>query len=242
MIRQRRVVAVVPARGGSKSIPRKNLAPLGGRPLIAWSIEVARASKLVDRVLVSTDDREIGDVAASLGAEVYWRPAELATDDAVVIDALRDVIRQLGQEGETADILVLLEPTCPLRSVEDVEGCVNLIADGWDSAATFQAAELHPHRAWRITDGGPRPFIDGAVPWLPRQKLPPAFQLNGAVYAVRMDLLLDESEIGLLVGRSAALVMPAERSVDIDTALDLAVAEALLRDRTKAINSGGGAA
>ncbi len=234
-------MAVVPARGGSKSIPRKNLAPLGGRPLIAWSIEVGRASRMVDRVLVSTDDREIGDAAASLGAEVYWRPAELATDDAVVIDTLRDVIRRLKEEGETADILVLLEPTCPLRSVEDVDQCVELVAEGRDSAATFRSAELHPHRAWRIVDGAPQPFIDGAVPWLPRQKLPPAFQLNGAVYAVRMDCLLDESEIGLLVGRTAAVVMPPERSVDIDTVHDLAVAEALLHVRTEARKAGGAA-
>jgi len=238
LIRERRVVAVVPARGGSKSIPRKNLVSLGGRPLIAWSIEVGQTSRLVDRVLVSTDDREISDVATSLGAEVYWRPAALATDDAVVIDALRDVIRRLRAEGETADILVLLEPTCPLRAVEDIEHCIELVAEGRDSAATFRTAELHPHRAWRIVDGAPCPFIDGAVPWLPRQKLPPAFQLNGAVYAVRMDRLLDESEIGLLVGHAAAVLMPPERSIDIDTAQDLLVAEALLRARDQATETG----
>jgi CMP-N,N'-diacetyllegionaminic acid synthase len=238
LIRDTRVVAVVPARGGSKSIPRKNLAPLGGRPLLAWAIEVARATPTVDRVLVSTDDREIGGVAAALGAEVYWRPAALATDDAVVIDALRHLVRQLRAEGEEAGILVLLEPTCPLRSVEDVERCIEFVAGGRDSAATFRTAELHPHRAWRIVDGAPRPFIDGAVPWLPRQKLPPAFQLNGAVYAVRMDRLMDESEIGLLVGRAAAVLMPSERSIDIDTAHDLLVAEALLRARSQATESG----
>jgi len=207
--------------------------------LIAWSIDVGQTSRLVDRVLVSTDNREIGDLATSLGAEVYWRPAALATDDAVVIDALRDLVRRLRQEGETAEILVLLEPTCPLRSVEDVEDCIGLVADGRDSAATFRTAELHPHRAWRIVDGAPQPFIEGAVPWLPRQKLPPAFQLNGAVYAVRMDRLLDESEIGLLVGNAAAVLMPAERSIDIDTAQDLLVAEALLRARDKATDTGG---
>jgi N-acylneuraminate cytidylyltransferase len=229
VIKDKRVVVVVPARGGSKSIPRKNLVPLGGRPLIAWSIASGREAPSVDRVLVSTDDREIGETAVAAGAEVYWRPAELATDDALVIDALRDVIRRLRREGETAEILVLLEPTCPLRSVEDVEQCIRLVGDGWDSAATFQSAVLHPHRAWRIVDGAPEPFIPGAIPWLPRQKLPPAFQLNGAVYAVRMDLLLDPSEIGLLAGRTAAVIMPPERSVDIDTAHDFAVAEALLR-------------
>jgi len=229
MIGNERVVAVVPARGGSKSIPRKNLALLGGRPLLAWSIAAAKATSSVDRVIVSTDDSEIGDAALGFGAELYQRPPALATDDALVIDALRDLIRRLRDEGEVASILVLLEPTCPLRSNEDVARCVALVGEGWDSAATFRPAELHPHRAWRIVDGSPQPFIEGAVPWLPRQKLPPAYQLNGAVYAVRMDLLLDESSIGLLAGRTAAVLMPPERSVDIDTLHDLAVAEALLR-------------
>jgi N-acylneuraminate cytidylyltransferase len=229
LIENKRVIAVIPARGGSKSIPRKNLALLGGRPLIEWSIAVAHSSPSVDRVLVSTDDSEIGEVSRGLGAEVYPRPPELATDEALVIDALRDVIRVLRREGEPAEILILLEPTCPLRATEDVEECVRLVGEGWDSAATFRTAELHPHRAWRIVDGVPQPFIDGAVPWLPRQLLPPAFQLNGAVYAVRMERLLDPSEIGLLVGRTAAVIMPPERSVDIDTTHDLAVAEALLR-------------
>jgi len=240
LINDKRVVAVVPARGGSKSIPRKNLAILGGRPLIGWSIDVALRSATIDRVLVSTDDAEISDVAKALGAEVYTRPAALATDDALVIDALRDLIRRLRSEGEVADVLVLLEPTCPMRSTADVDECVALVASGeWESAATFRSAELHPHRAWRIDEGSPRPFIEGAIPWLPRQRLPPAYQLNGAVYAVVMDRLLDESEIGLLVGRTAAVVMPAERSVDIDTPHDLAVAEALLRGRDGMQDPGG---
>jgi CMP-N,N'-diacetyllegionaminic acid synthase len=229
VIRNERVVAVIPARGGSKSIPKKNIVPLGGRPLIAWSIEVAQRTPAVDRILVSTDDGEIERIATGLGAEVYRRPAALSTDDALVIDALRDLVRTLNSEGEQAAILVLLEPTCPLRSVDDVAQCIDLVSEGWDSAATFRSAELHPHRAWRIVEGAPEPFIDGAVPWLPRQRLPEAYQLNGAVYVVRTEDLLDESAIGLLFGRTAAVVMPAERSVDIDTAHDLLVAEALLR-------------
>lgn len=224
-----RIIAVIPARGGSKSIPRKNLVSFAGRPLIAWSIDVARRTPSVDRVLVSTDDAEIGEVAAKLGAEVYWRLPALASDDALVIDALRDLLRTLRSEAEEAGVLVLLEPTCPLRSAGDVERCIQLVRDGYDSAATFRTAELHPHRAWRIVEGEPEPFIEDAVPWLPRQRLPPAYQLNGAVYAVRVASLLREEGPGLLVGRSAAVLMPPERSVDIDTLQDLALAESMLR-------------
>jgi CMP-N-acetylneuraminic acid synthetase len=237
VIRNERVVAVIPARGGSKSIPRKNIAPLGGRPLIAWSIDVAQRTPAIDRTLVSTDDPEIGRVAAGLGAEVYQRPAALSADDSLVIDALRHLVRTLKSEGEQATILVLLEPTCPLRSVDDVSRCIDLVTEGWDSAATFRAAELHPHRAWRIVNGAPQSFIEGAVPWLPRQRLPEAYQLNGAVYVVHTHDLLDQQAIGLLFGRTAAVVMPPERSVDIDTPHDLLVAEAMLRAQTT--NPGG---
>lgn len=218
------VVAVVPARGGSKSIPRKNLAPLLDRPLISWSIDAARRSPSVDRVIVSTDDVEIGEVSRSHDAEVYPRPPYLATDESLVIDALRDLIATLESEGRPAEIMVVLEPTCPLRSVEDIERCVALLRDGYDSAATFTTAAVNPHRTWRLSETGPEPFIDGAVPWLPRQKLPQAYQLNGAVYAFRTAGLM-EGTVGLLFGRAGAVIMPAERSIDIDSYHDLRLAE-----------------
>lgn len=227
MINGKRVIAVIPARGGSKTVPGKNVKPLDGRPLIAWSIEVALGIPEIDRVIVSTDDERIAAVAIRYGAEVYPRPAHLAGDRALVIDTLRDLIDRLQEEGEGAGIMVLLEPTCPLRSLDDVRGCLALMEQGRDSVATFKAAELNPHRAWKISAGTPEVFIEGAVPWLPRQELPEAFQLNGAVYAFRTDLLKKESP-SLLVGKTGAVVMPPERSVDIDTALDFLLAEATL--------------
>ncbi len=224
-----RVIAVIPARGGSKAVPRKNIAPLGGKPLIVWSIEVARSVDLIDRVVVSTDDEEIAAVASQHGAEVYLRPPHLATDEALVIDAIRDLIQTMRAEGEEAPVMVLLEPTCPFRSVADVAACLTELAkEGMDSVATFKEADLNPHRAWVITDGRPAPFIPGANPWQPRQKLPPAHQLNGAVYAFRADRLPDDG-VALLYGRSGAVLMPPERSIDVDTEFDFAVAETLLR-------------
>jgi CMP-N,N'-diacetyllegionaminic acid synthase len=233
MIKGKRVFAVIPARGGSKSIPGKNIKPLGGRPLLAWPIDVAREIAEIDRIIVSTDDHEIATVARQFGAEVYKRPVHLATDQALVIDALKDLIERLKTEGDAPDWVVLLEPTCPLRTAADVNACLELVASGeYDAVATFKDADLNPHRAWRIEDGVPEVFIPGAVPWLPRQKLPRAYQLNGAVYVFRASMLGEESR-SLLVGRLGAVMMPRERSQDIDDYLDFMIVEALLRDSGK---------
>jgi N-acylneuraminate cytidylyltransferase len=231
MLNGKRVVAVIPARGGSKSIPGKNIRPLGGKPLIAWSIEVAQHVAEIDRVIVSTDDAQIASVARAHGAEVYERPAHLATDEALVIDTLKDLVQRLQVEGDTPEWMILLEPTCPLRSAEDVRECFERINEGgYDSVATFKDAELNPHRAWRITDGTPEVFIPGAIPWLPRQKLPHAYQLNGAVYVFRASLLAQEAR-SLLLGKLGAVLMPKERSQDIDDNLDFIVVEALIKDK-----------
>ncbi len=228
MLDGKRVVAVIPARGGSKSIPGKNIKALGGKPLLAWSIEVARQVGEIDRVILSTDDPEIASVGRCCGAEVYARPAHLATDEALVIDALKELLQTLQSEGDTPEWVVLLEPTCPLRNAGDVRACLELVAQGnYDSVATFKEAELNPHRAWRLVDGIPEVFIPGAVPWLPRQKLPRAYQLNGAVYVFRATLLAQEAQ-SLLVGRLGAVLMPRDRSQDIDDSLDFMIAEALL--------------
>ncbi len=229
MLEDLRVIAVIPARGGSKSVPGKNIKPLGGKPLITWSIELAKKIGEIDRTIVSTDDEKIGHIARDDGAEVYIRPPHLATDTALVIDALRDLIQRLKNEGEKSDVMILLEPTCPLRSIEDVKGCLDLISQGYDSAATFKEAELNPHRAWRIENGEPEVFIKEAVPWLPRQKQPKAYQLTGAVYAFRTGSL-DSNSPSLLVGRCGAVIMPEERSFDIDGEMDFLMVETILKE------------
>jgi CMP-N,N'-diacetyllegionaminic acid synthase len=233
MLNGKRVIAIVPARGGSKSIPGKNIKPLDGKPLLAWSIDIARQVAEIDRIIVSTDDSEIAAVASIYGAEVYDRPAQLASDDALVIDAIKDLLSRLASEGGSPEWVVLLEPTCPLRSADDVRKCLALVAQGqFDSVATFKEADLNPHRAWRLVNGVPEVFIPGAVPWLPRQKLPHAYQLNGAVYIFRTALLAEETR-SLLVGRLGAVLMPRERSQDIDDRLDFMIVEAILRESYK---------
>jgi CMP-N,N'-diacetyllegionaminic acid synthase len=232
MLNGKRVIAVIPARGGSKSIPGKNIRPLQGKPLLAWSIDVAKRVNEIDRIIVSTDDGEIASVGRKYGAEVYSRPAQLATDEALVIDALKNLLATLESEGEKVEWVVLLEPTCPLRTADDVRACMKLLANGYDSVATFKEADLNPHRAWRIKDGVPEVFIDGAIPWLPRQKLPKAYQLNGAVYLFRASLLEQEAK-SLLVGKLGAVLMPRDRSQDIDDKVDFMIVEALLGESNR---------
>ncbi|GIQ69989.1 hypothetical protein XYCOK13_28130 [Xylanibacillus composti] len=231
MINNKRIVAVIPARGGSKSIPYKNIKELGGKPLIAWSIEMAKACEEIDRVIVSTEDEKIASVARQYGAEVIHRPEHLAQDDSLVMDAIKDLIAKIRVEGETAEYMVLLEPTSPMRSLDDIQQCLYLLADSdtdFDSVATFMDAELNPHRAWKIDDGMAQTFIDGAIPWLPRQKLPRAYQLNGAVYAFVIDRLKSE-HISAFFGKSGVVLMPKERSVDIDDEIHFEFADYLLR-------------
>lgn len=229
MVNGRRVIALTPARGGSKSVPYKNLHPLGGKPLLAWPIETARATPAIDRIIVSTDDERIAKAARELRAEVYMRPAALATDTAVVADAIRDLWRRLRAEGETAQILVLLEATSPFRTPEMIERCLHRMVDeGLDSIATFHEADINPERTWRIDAGTPQPFIAGAVPWKPRQLLTPAYQLNAAVYAFVPDRLPADSP-SILFGKMGAEIVPADSVIDIDTLKDFAYANALLQ-------------
>lgn len=229
LIDGRRVIAVIPARGGSKSVPYKNLHPLGGRPLIAWPIDCALRTEEIDRVIVSTDDARIAEVAREFGAEVYVRPAELASDTSLVADTLRSLWAQLRQEGECSEIMVLLEATAPFRTPELVGSCLRrLLSEELDSIATFHDAEVHPERAWLIEEGLPRPFIPGAVPWKLRQMLTPAYQLNGAVYAFFPDRLPSEIP-NLLFGKMGAEIVSADSIIDIDSLKDFMIAHAMLK-------------
>jgi CMP-N-acetylneuraminic acid synthetase len=228
MIGEHRVVALVPARGGSKGLPGKNLRLLGGRPLLRWSLDIAAQVPAIDAVYVSTDDRRIAGEARAAGAEVLLRPTELAGDEALVIDAIRYHLRQWRGTPEAPGIVVLLQPTSPLRSAADVEASLRPLLEGsHDCAATFCRCGTHLQRLWRPVGGAVEPFLAEADHWLPRQKLPELYEINGAVYAFFTERLPDEAR-GPLFGRIAPVLMPRERSVDIDDVFDLLLAEALL--------------
>lgn len=224
------VLAVIPARGGSKSIPGKNLAMLDGRPLIAHTIEVARLLPEIDRVVVSTDSPEIAAAARRYGAETpFLRPAELARDDTPGIDPVIHAVQWLEEhEGYHADWVLCLQPTSPLRSAEDVREALRVAAAREaDAVVSVVPARHHPYWTRRVeADGRLVPFLPDAPQVARRQDLPPAYALNGAIYLVRSDVLLQRRT--WYTDRTYAVVMPPERSVDIDTPFDLDLAAALL--------------
>ena len=172
---------------------------------------------------------KISEVASRFGAEVYVRPKHLSQDSSLVIDCLRNLISRLKREKETANYLILLEPTSPLRNTKDIDLSIEKLLD-FDSVATFCNAELNPHRAWKIKGNTVEPFINGAIPWLPRQQLPEAFQLNGAVYGFRIDKLPIDGQ-SIIFGNIAAIKMPIERSIDIDSMTHLKMAEHIIRGK-----------
>lgn len=229
MLGSRRVLAIIVARGGSKGLPRKNVLPCGGKPLIAWSIEAASASKLVDRAIVSSDDAEILATARQYGGDVpFERPADLATDtatmDAVVLHAL-DALRA---DAECFDVCVLLQATSPLRTAADIDGALETMARlSVPSVASVTPPAKPPYWMYSV---GPSGLLQPLLPELAntpqRQALPPTYVLNGAVYAVDVRWLAEKRR--WVNEETAAYVMPPERSIDIDTALDLIVANALL--------------
>jgi len=216
-----KVIAIIPARGGSKGIPKKNIRFFAGKPLIAWTILLAKSIKIIDEVYVSTDCLEIAAVSENFGAKVLHRPPHLAGDHSLVIDTLKHHLVELSSHYKIENLVVtLLEPTAPLRIALDISNCLNLLFENdFDSTATFQEASINPHRLWKIQSNKPEVFISGAIPWLPRQKLPEAFELNGYVYCFKANKLKDDSP-SLLVGNFGASITPQERSIgDIDTLL-----------------------
>lgn len=230
MIESQRVIAIIPARGGSKNIPQKNIRPLLGKPLIAWTIDLARHIDAIDRIIVSTDSTDIANIAAAHGAEIHERSSHLASDTALVIETVLELSEWLDREGESARYALLLEPTSPLREARDILRCLRQLHDQHlDSVATFKPADLNPHRAWRIDDDVPRSFIEGSVPWLPRQQLPDAYQLSGDVYAFRRDRLT-RSTPGMLFGHTGAVMVSGKHSLDIDNECDFCLAELMARE------------
>lgn len=225
------ILAVVTARGGSKGIPGKNTVPLAGKPLIAWTIEAALQSRSAPRVIVSTDDEEIAQVAKDWGAEVpFMRPVELSGDNSPHIPVVLHAVQWVMQHFASApDYILLLQPTSPLRTSGDIDASIQLALEKKaDSVVGVAEARPHPYVTKRLLpDGRLEDFMTIPPGYLARQSLPPIYAINGAIYLVRRRVLLEKQSF--FTDRTYAYVMPSERSLDIDTELDLIVAEALLR-------------
>lgn len=229
-MQKKNILAIIPARGGSKGLPGKNIRQFAGKPLIVHSIEAALNCSLISRTVVSTDDDKIAEVAKAHGAQVIKRPAELAADTSLVIDAIRHAVRTVEEAGEDVDIVLLLEPTSPFRRPEDLERCIQVLLENKaDSVATFTDSHVSPNRLWRVSDDVVEPYIEGAVPWLPRQKQPKAYELTGQIYALSKKILHEnEDSISQLMGRIYPVITPRETALDIDTELDFMIAEKVM--------------
>lgn len=216
-----RILGIIPARGGSKGVPRKNVRILGGKPLICHSIDAAKQSKRITHFLVSTDDPEITNIAKSWGAEVLPRPAELAQDTTPMPEVIHHVLRECGAGF---DIILLLQPTCPQRTAEDIDAALVAFKDSQAQSvmSVYQVEDHHPARMYQLESGRLTPLFPE---WIAarRQDLPAIYHRNGAIYACRVDhfkrtgYLWDE--------RPVPYVMPRERSLNIDDPFDFEIAE-----------------
>ena len=218
-------LAIIPARGGSKRLPRKNILDLCGKPLISWSIEAALKSKYISKVVVSSDDEEILNISSNFGADIIKRPYELANDTATTFDAIKHTINNL----EKYDYIVLLQPTSPLRNEKHIDEAIELLeekqADGIVSVCEMDHSPL-----WSNTlpeDGNMRGFLREEILNKRSQDLEKYYRLNGAVYICKTDKLLENKSF-FLKDNIFAYIMDKKNSIDIDEEIDFEIAKVLI--------------
>ena len=232
MINDKKVLAIIPARGGSKGLPGKNIKELCWKPLIAWSIGVAKACRNIDRIVVSTDDDQIAEVAKKYGIEVpFMRPAELATDTTSTVDVLFNMLDWYKKhENFRPEYILLLQPTSPLRTVADIKGAIQIL-QGINSRAVVSVCETDHHPWWSNTlpeNSNMKDFLRPEILNNRRQNLPVFYRLNGAIYLADKDYLHECN--GFFGPNTFAYKMSRNRSVDIDSDLDFKLATLLLEE------------
>lgn len=230
MIGTKKIVALIPARGGSKGVPRKNIKLLAGKPLISYTIEAARASMYVDRVIVSTDDLEIARVASLSGAEVpFIRPAELATDSAGMGGVIKHALTHIREVmGFNFDIFCTLYPCCPFRTGTDIDKAVEILDARPEVEVVVSVTEARPHPMWCLkqdSGGFLETYHKGQTEWPRRQELPAVFRLTGALGVQRVNLPVDKHIIDI---KKAAYVMDQISALDIDEPIDFMLAETII--------------
>ncbi len=229
MINGHKVLGIIPARGGSKTIPRKNIRLLAGKPLIAWTIEEASKSKYIDRLIISSDDMEIIKVAKEWGGEVpFVRPAVLAEDDTPGIEP---VIHAINTIGEYYDYTLLLQPTSPLRLGSDIDECIHYCStEDAPACVSVSIVDKNPYWMYRLNELGKiTPLMQSEHAIDRRQDLPRIYALNGAIYLARTDYLLKKRSF--ITNETKAYIMPADRALDIDCEIDFLYAE-LIKSRS----------
>lgn len=229
MFKNKTILAIIPARGGSKEVPRKNIRELGGKPLIAWTIEAAQQSKYLDRLILSSEDTEVIKIAKDYGCEVpFVRPIELARDNTPGIEP---VIHAINALSEKYDYVMLLQPTSPLRSVIDIDECIEY-AVKQNVLSCVSVAEVDKNPYWMyILDADCRlhQLIKNKKKFNQRQDLPKVYVLNGALYIICTDWFLCNRTF--ISDETYAFIMPKSRSIDIDDTLDFKFVDFLLHER-----------
>ncbi len=229
----KKVLGIIPARGGSKGVKEKNIRIVAGKPLIYWSIKSAMESKALDFFCVSSDDKKISQAATEFGAEVVLRPSQLAQDNTPMVPVLQHVCAQVERKFGRFDSIVLLQPTAPMREGRDVRNAIkafhkNIVTRSLVSV--YQVEDCHPSRMYRIEDNILTKIFEEPAGSL-RQDLETIYHRNGALYICERDLLMDENK--LTCSNPMPFIMPKSRSANIDDEHDLVIANSLLTERHK---------
>ncbi len=224
-----KILAIIPARGGSKGVPRKNIKDLNGKPLIAYTIEASLNSNLIDTTIVSSEDKEILEISKKFGAEIINRPKELATDKASTMPVITQVLNELSSKGKNFDIVVILQPTSPCRDSNDIDNAVKFFLEQDANALiSVVSPDIEILKAYIVNSDG---YLQGAIndkyPFTRRQDLPKAYLANGAIYMIKTELFLKSES--LMTEKTLPFVMPKEKSVNIDTIEDFKKAKKLLQ-------------
>ena len=225
----KKILSIIPARGGSKDLPRKNILDLAGKPLIAWTIEASLNSKYITKTIVSSDDEEILDISEGYGAEIIKRPGYLASDVATSESVVRHALEYLESMGEAFDIVILLQPTSPLRNSKDIDSAFETMFDS-DSTAVISTCEFDNKilKAFIKNSNG---FLKGVshnkYPFMRRQDLPTTYMQNGAIYIVNVQSFREEKSF--LSNKTSGYVMSKDNSIDIDTDQDIRKVDLIMK-------------
>lgn len=230
-----KIIAIIPARGGSKRVPKKNIKPLNGKPLIYYSINSALQSQHFDKIIVSTDDEEIKEISIKFGAEIVERPSNLAEDDSSTIDVIFHVLDVLKKKSYEPTLLVLIQPTSPLRDNEDIDNAIRLfLKSKCDILMSVSESKHPPFWCFKLEEGLLKPIFDIKYLSIRSQDLEKTYEPNGAIFIVRpKDLKLNKS---FYSENTIPFIMPSEKSVDIDDEFDFMIAELIMQRLPKKNN------
>jgi CMP-N,N'-diacetyllegionaminic acid synthase len=236
MIGKKKVLGLIPARGGSKGIPNKNIRSLLGKPLITWTIEQANASQYLDTVLVSTDSREIASIATQSGASVpFLRPSELAQDESPTVDAVIHAIRQLMAVGKQFDYVVLLEPTSPLRKKDDIDNAIELLNIQGEADGLVSVGEIHTEHPLIVKsiheDGYVTSYLPGVRKIYQRQQTDRAYFPYGVVYISKVTKILDKRSF--YSKRTIPYLIERWQNYEIDDEVDFSIIEQLAKQKLR---------